>query len=230
MQVHLVCRPAYAAAYCHLAYDEAILVEREGMVAMDSNFDVSAGVGKGGVVTAAMRKAFGGESFFMGRYRATVDGAWVLLAPAYPGDVEAVDIVPGRSLLVQSGCLLAAGPGLDIDVRYAGMSNVLIREGATILKLHGSGTALVSAYGGIQKLTLEDGQAIIVDTGHIVAYSDTVTLRTGALAGPATTQLIGEGLVCQVSGPGDIFLQTRAERAHRNWFVPGRGQNGHPTR
>jgi uncharacterized protein (TIGR00266 family) len=224
MRVNITCSPSYSMAYCFLDADESVLVESGAMAVMSAGVRVSAGVGPGGVVKATMRRALGGEGFFMGRYTADVQDAWVGVAPRYPGDV-AVEELHGPGLLVEQGAMLAVTDGVDVDVRWAGMRSIVLREGATLLHCDGTGTLLVGSYGGIQRFELAPGEQLIVDTGHLVAFSDTMKIRVGPLSSVATSAIVGEGLVAVFEGPGLILVQTRAEQALANWLFPDKRQN-----
>lgn len=226
VDVNLTCAPSYTIAYCTLAYGESVLVERGGMAAMSAGLEVSAGLGSGGVAKAAMRKAFGGESFFMGRYKAAVHGAWVAVAPPYPGDIMVLDLHGhGDGMRLESGALLAASEDVDINVKYAGLGSIVLREGATMLHVGGHGKVLVSSYGGIQQFNLREGESIVLDTGHLVGFSDTVRMQVGPLSGITTSAITGEGLVAHLTGPGLVLMQTRAEQGIVDWLMPRRAQN-----
>lgn len=226
MNVNLTCEPSYTLAYCYLDYGESMLVERDGMALMSAGIDVGVGIGPGGMAKAAMRKAFGGENFFMGRYTATVHGAWVAVAPPYPGDMMVIDVeTHGTGMRLESGALVAAAQGVDVNVKYAGLSSIALREGATMLHVGGEGKVIVSSYGGIQRFDLRDGEQLIVDTGHLVGFDDTVSLQVTPLGGVTTSAMTGEGLVGVLTGPGTVLAQTRAERGLTEWLMPRREQN-----
>jgi uncharacterized protein (TIGR00266 family) len=224
MEIKLTCAPSYTMAYCFLAADESVLVESGAMAAMSGGVRTGIGIGSGGVAKAAMRKVLGGESFFMGRYTADVHGAWVAVAPRYPGDV-AHELLQGDALLVESGALLAVSESVNVDVKWAGVRSIVLREGATLLRCSGMGDLLIGSYGGIQRFTLAEREQLIVDTGHLVGFSDTIKPRVGALSSLTTSAIVGEGLVALLEGPGTVLLQTRAEQGLKNWLMPERSQN-----
>lgn len=225
MRTDIRCSPAYALAYCYLEAGETMRAESGAMALMSSGITVKVDAGPGGVARGLMRKALAGESFFMARYTANVQDAWVAVAPKYPGDIAAVAIHPGRGLMVEQGAMLALSSGLACDVKFAGVSNIVLREGATLSRIHGEGTALISTYGGMEHFELGEGQTIVVDTGHLVAYSEGMRVRVGPLSGVVTAALSGEGLVAEITGPGHIYAQTRAEQSLTGWLMPSRGQN-----
>lgn len=226
MRVDFHSRPAYALAVCYLDYRETIRVESGAMATMSDSIHVSADAGPGGLVKGLIRKQFGGESLFMGRYQAGVQDAWVAVAPKMPGDIIDVDLDESRpALIAEAGSLLAMSETIDVDVKWAGVRNIALREGATMLRMSGVGKALLCTYGGFIRHYLQPGQTIVVDTGHLVAYDDTVTMRIGPLAGLVTAGFSGEGLVAKMTGPGACYVQTRAESEVRSWLFPDRAQN-----
>lgn len=225
MDVQIRCQPSYAIAYCSLEAGEAVLAEASSMAAMSGGIRPTGGVGPGGIVKATLRRALGGESFFMGRYEAQIQGAWVAIAPRYPGDIAVVDVSDVGGVLVESGALLACSTSVHLDVKYAGLRNMVLREGATLLWAHGEGLVLLASYGAIERLDLGEGETVVIDTGHMVAFSESVKMRVGPLGGVAASVIIGEGLVGEMRGPGSVWIQTRAEQALSDWLFPDRAQN-----
>ena len=85
----------------------------------------------------------------------------------------------------------------------------------------GQGIALLASFGAIHRKTLAAGEHYIVDTGHIVAFSDTIeyTIRKAA-GGLFNTAASGEWLVSEYVGPGEILMQTRQPGAFATWLTP----------
>ena len=225
MRAELECAPSYAMAYLTLAAGETAVVEPGATVAMSAGLEVAGGFGPGGVLKAAARRLAGGEGLLMARYTATIEGSWVAVAPRYPGDIAVLEVSPERPVLAQSGSFLAASETLMPSAAYAGVKMMLLHEGITALRLTGSGLALVASYGGLQRFALGPGEQLVVDTGHIVAWSEHTALRIGALSSVVTSAVTGEGLVGLFSGPGEVWIQTRAEQQLRGWLTPTRETN-----
>lgn len=226
MRVDIQCSPAYALAYCYLESGQTVRAEAGAMAAMSAGIVVRADAGPGGVAKGLLRKTLGGESFFMSRFTSQVHGAWVAVAPKYPGDIAALDITPERGMVAERGAMLAIEDGLNVDVKFAGLGNILMREGATMQRIHGLGKLLLCTYGGMQRFDLGAGESIVVDTGHLVAYSERMRVSVGPLSGLVTAKLSGEGLVAQIEGPGTVLVQTRAEQSLHSWLMPEKSQNG----
>lgn len=223
MHIDFAAQPAYTVAYLRLSVGEEIEVEPGAMVAMSSGVEVVGTTG-GGVAKAAMRRVLGDEKFFMAKYRALVEGAWVALAPRFPGDVIAAPVSAGTDLMIQTGSFLAASSGVTTDIRYGGVGSVLQREGVTLLQASGEGQILICAYGGIQRFDL-GAESLIVDTGHLVGFTAGMGMRIGPLSGIVTSALTGEGIVAELTGPGSVYIQTRSEQTLRSWLFPEREQN-----
>ncbi len=209
--------PAYALGIISLEAGEKIQAETGAMVSMSDSIKIDTGM-RGGVLGGLKRSILGGESFFLNTFEAEQRGE-VTLAPALPGDIMALDLA-GQTLLIQSGSFLAATPDIEIDTKWGGAKTFFSREGLFMLKCTGSGTLFVSSYGGIHLVELEPGQRYIVDTGHMVAFDDSVTYDVGRVGSWKSTLLGGEGLVCKLTGPGRFYLQTRNPESFIEWLVP----------
>lgn len=224
MQITMKCQPSYSAAFCVLAQGEALQVERGAMLAMSPGVEVTGGIGSGGVARAVMRKVAGGESFFVANYKALIHNAWVAVAPAYPGDMAVLELT-GQPWIIQQGAFVAASSTVQVDVRYAGLQSVLLKEGITSLRAAGEGQCIVGSYGGLIPFTLQPREEMIVDTGHLAAFTEGIDLKLGVLGGVVGSQVSGEGLVARLVGPGRIYIQTRAEQSLGSWLQPDRWQN-----
>jgi uncharacterized protein (TIGR00266 family) len=224
MQVKIRCRPAYSLGYVTLDLGEELFVERRAMAVMSGGLSVRATTG-GGVGRALVRKVAGGETIVYTCFRAELADAWVAVSPAFPGDVEVVDLYTHAPMLVQSGSVLAYGAGVQTSVRYGGVRGVVLQEGVTFIRLAGEGLALVSSYGAIETFTLGDGEQLVVDTGHLVGFTESMGFEVGPLGSLQTAALSGEGLVARFTGPGEVLIQSRAEQELRSWLLPDRQHN-----
>jgi uncharacterized protein (TIGR00266 family) len=218
MQVDLQHRPAFAVATVKLGPQENIQVEAGAMVAMSSGITLETKA-RGGVLASLKRSVLGGESFFINNYRAPAGGGEIMLAPALPGDVFAYQL-QGETLMVQSGSYLASSEEINIDTKWGGAKTFFSREGLFMLKCSGTGMLILSSYGAIHQLELGPGQSYTVDTGHLVAFSESMGFKIRAIGGLKSTLFSGEGLVVDLGGPGQVFLQTRSEDAFLGWLIP----------
>ena len=209
--------PSYALGIVSLETGEKLQAESGAMVSMSDAIKMETGV-RGGIMSGLKRSVLGGESFFINTFTAEQPGE-VTIAPALPGDIVALELT-GSTLMVQSGSFLAATPDVNVDTKWGGGKTFFSREGLFLLKCTGTGTIFVSSYGAIHLVELQAGQRYNVDTGHMVAFDESVTYEVGRAGGWKTTLLGGEGLVCKLNGPGRFYLQTRSPDSFLSWLMP----------
>lgn len=79
-------------------------------------------------------------------------------------------------------------------------------EGLFLHKFTGRGTVFVMSLGAIIQRQLRQGEELIVDNGHLVAWNCSYAIERagGSLSSSMHTS---EGLVCRFTGPGTIYLQ-----------------------
>ncbi len=218
MNVDVRYRPAYALALVTLDEGESIQVEGGSMVGMSPDLELKTEA-KGGFLKSLSRSVFGGESFFLNTYTASKEGDSVALAPPLPGDVSVIEMT-GQSLLVQSGAYLGSSEGITVDTKWSGAKSFFGSEGLIMLRIQGHGTLIVSSYGAIHPIELAAGQSYIVDTGHLVTFNDDMKFKVKKVAGWKSTLFSGEGLVVELTGPGNLTLQSRSQDSFLSWLIP----------
>jgi uncharacterized protein (TIGR00266 family) len=217
MQVHVDYRPAFALAKVGLDPGEAIVAEAGAMVAMSDGLELETKA-RGGFLKSLARSALGQESFFLNTFQAPAGGR-LFLAPALPGDMRVLEL-SGQTLMVQSGSFIASSPTIEVDTKWGGAKTFFASEGLIMLKVHGSGTLIVSSYGAIDEIELGPGETFTVDTGHLVTFTEDIGFRVRKVGGWKSTIFGGEGLVVDLTGPGTLTLQSRSEDAFLSWLIP----------
>lgn len=212
-------RPAFSVVTVYLQPEESILAESGSMVAMSSHIDLQSQM-KGGVM-GALKRAVTSESLFQSTFTAKGAPGEVLLAPSMPGDIVALQLT-NQTFLVQSSSWLASDGSMQMDTKWGGMKTFFSREGLFMIRITGSGRLFLCCFGAIMKKTLAPGEQYVVDTGHIVAFQDSIqyTLRKASSAGWFRSMTSGEGIVAEYTGPGDLYLQTRSPDAFAGWIFP----------
>jgi len=216
MKIQVEHRPSYALGIVDLDSGESVKAESGAMVSMSGNVQVQSGI-QGGLFKSALRKVLGGESFFVNTFTAAGGPGQVTFAPSLPGDVN--DLELAGDLYVQSGSYLAGDPDVDIDIKWGGARSFFASEGLFLLHLRGRGRVLLSSFGAIHRIPL-DGGRVVVDTGHVVAFDSTVDWNVRKVSGMVTSLISGEGLVCEFTGSGSVWLQTRSNQAFLDWLIP----------
>ncbi len=217
MQTEIMYGPAYAAAKLTLTAGETVRAEAGAMLAMSPAVAMETST-QGGVLKGLRRSILGGESFFMNTFTAQADGAELWLAPALAGDIVAWPL--NGTLFVQSGSYLASSAGVEVDSNWGGAKTFFSREGLFMLRVSGQGDVVLSSYGAIHAIDLQPGQTYTVDTGHMVAWTEGVNYSVRKVGSWKSTFFSGEGLVCDLTGPGRIYLQTRSQDAFLGWLIP----------
>lgn len=205
MNVEILYRPAHSMARVELAPRESVVAEAGAMVGMSPGVDIETST-RGGVL-AGVKRMFGGESFFLNTFTAGSGAGEVLFAPRVCGDMAVLDVGPGR-WMAQSSAFVASGPGVQVETGLGGFRTFFAGEGLFVLRASGEGPLIVGAFGALEKVDVRG--KLIVDTGHLVAWSASLEWRvTTAAPGWIASFLSGEGLVCEFSGSGTVYYQTR---------------------
>jgi len=119
---------------------------------------------------------------------------------------------------------MAAEPNVNIDTSFGGAKTFFGGEGLFLLELTGVGATFLSSYGAIEQKELDAGETYTVDTGLIVAFEGTTNFNIQKVGGLKSTLFSGEGLVCEFSGPGKVWLQSRSMDALLSWLIPQLGE------
>lgn len=222
METRIEYGPAFAQATLVLQAGESVMSEAGAMVAMSPNLEIetsaSGGGGFGGVMKS-LKRAVGGESFFMNTYVAQQGAGYLTVAPELPGDVVHRPLGQ-ETIYLTSGNYLASSSSVDVDTSWGGAKTFFSGEGLVLLKISGPGDLLMATYGAIQEVPLQPGQVHIVDTGHVVGFTEGVGYEVRKFGGWKSTVLGGEGLVVNLTGPGTAWVQTRSPRALLDWIIP----------
>ena len=193
---------------CELDAGETMITERGSMVWMSPNMRMDTNAGGFG---KALGRMFSGEAIFQNRYTAQGGPGMIAFASSFPGNIRAIEIGPGRSVIAQKSAFLASTAGVDLSVYFhkrlgAGFFG---GEGFIMQKLSGSGIAFVEIDGSAVEYDLAPGQSMIVDTGNLALADDTVSIDVQTVKGAKNVLFGGEGLFnTVVTGPGRITLQT----------------------
>jgi uncharacterized protein (TIGR00266 family) len=223
--------PSFGVARLNLSGNESVRVEAGAMMAMSAGVNLEAKA-EGGIFKSLKRAALGGESFFLTTYHAPSQGGWVDIAARLPGDLVNVTISSGESWVISKGSWLASPATVELDTKWGGFRNLFGSEGGFVVRASGQGPIVLGCYGALDKWTLERGETITVDTGHMVAYQDTVQMALRKVTGGLVqTFKSGEGLVFDFTGPGVVYTQTRNPTELLSWLgsAIGTSNSGSPA-
>lgn len=219
MQVRVRNQPSFAVARLMLAPGEPCQVESGAMMATSYGVQVQSQA-QGGIMKGLGRAFLSGESFFISTFTAPQNGGWVDVAANLPGDIQTITLDGRTGWAVTRGCWLASSHSVQTETKWGGMKNLMGGEGGFLTHATGQGELLVSCYGAVETMTLQPGEMVTVDTGHVVAYADTVQYQIRKVAtGIIQSMKSGEGLVFDFVGPGQIMTQTRNPSALISWII-----------
>ncbi len=220
MRYEILYQPSFAVAKLLMEPGDSIRAESGAMVSMSPTITMDSkmqgGLGK------AFGRLLGGESMFQTTFTATHGPGELLLAPGAIGDIVALQL-QNQGMFVTSGCYLAGDTSLQIETK-ASVKSFFAGEGLFIMRVSGTGPLLLSTFGALHAVQLAAGQTYVVDTGHIVAFNDSmgyeVHRATQSLWGSFKS---GEGYVATFTGPGVVYMQSRSPQSFAPWlgqFMP----------
>jgi uncharacterized protein (TIGR00266 family) len=219
MKYEILYPEAFPVVKCQLERGEKIKAESDAMITMSATVDVE-GKMDGGILSGLARKFLAGESFFFQELIASRGPGEVLLGHPLPGGILDVELDGSYGLVVQKDGYLASTQGIQVDTKMQNLSKGLFSgEGFFVLNVTGRGTVFVSSYGVIHPVNLGDGEEVIIDNGHLVAWPDYMQYSIEkASSGWISSVTSGECLVCRFRGPGVVLIQTRNPSGFEAWI------------
>ncbi len=199
--------PVFTTLTIHLRQGESFRAESGAMIAMSPSIALkTSGSGKG--LLGSFKAAIGGESLFASLYTAETGSGELVLAPSAPGDILKFEL-SGNTIFAQGGAYLAGDPKLTVSMQGS-VKSWLGGEGLFLSKISGQGLVFLNSYGAIiEKMVMPD-EGYIIDSGHIVAFEDTLQYDVQMASRSMWSSLAsGEGLVCRFRGQGRVWYQTR---------------------
>jgi uncharacterized protein (TIGR00266 family) len=209
------------AVIIELDPNEGVVAEAGAMNYMDYEITMDAVFGDGsdsdtsmmGKIFSAGKRVLSGASLFMTLFHNIGQGKkQVAFAAPYPGKIIPVDLTEyGNEILCQKDSFLCAAKGTQISIAFTKRFGVGFfgGEGFILQKLNGDGLAFIHAGGTIIEKTLNAGELLKVDTGCIVAMTNTIDYNIEMVKGIKTALFGGEGLFfATLKGPGKVWIQT----------------------
>lgn len=228
MQSAIEFGPSYAMATVDLAPGEAVTVEAGSMVGMSSGMQIKTHIGGSrsgffgallNFLLALVRKFLGGETLFVNTYSPPAgQSGRVLMAPALSGDIVHYRLDGARTLMVQGSSYLASTGDVVVKTKFGGFKSLFSGEGAFWLRCGGTGDLWVNCYGAMHEIDVNG--VYIVDTGHVVAFDDTIDYKIKGAGSLKSTLMSGEGLTMHFRGQGKLFIQSRNLGGTIHWITP----------
>ena len=205
--------PSFSVLTVHLDEGESVRPEPGAMIA-HSGVSMTTGKSAKGFLGSLKKHLVAGEFFFENTFTGDPGGGWVSLAAGTPGDITKFEMSPGgEQLVIQGGSYLASAGGATVDTQFQGLFGVFSGEGLFFLLASPGdepGVVYCNAYGAIKEYAVRPGEELVVDTGHMVCFTEGLEYSIGKVGGIKSMLLGGEGLVMQFRGTGSVWVQTRS--------------------
>jgi uncharacterized protein (TIGR00266 family) len=208
-------KPDYSILSVTIPAGETLKVEASAMASMDSNLQMKTRF-KGG-----FSRLLTGESMFINEFTAQGGEGEIKIAPGAPGDMIHYSL-QNETLYLQNSAFVASSPTVNVESKWQGFKGFFSGEGLFLARCTGFGDVWLNSYGGIVEIDVKD--SFVVDTGHIVAFTEGLTYRVRSIGGYKSFFLSGEGFVCEFSGAGKVWIQSRKVQPFASWINPFRPQ------
>jgi len=218
MKYEIKYKPSYSMLVVNLGQGETITAEAGAMTYMDPNIEVHTRKREKSLLGSLGLAIVGRQSFWVNDYKAMQGSGEVAFVSAPVGDIEMLEVKPNQGYVIQKAAYIASTENVDLDVKWEGFTKGLFGQGLFMIKVTGNGNLFINTFGAIDKHTLKPGQTITVDNFHLVAFSDTCNYKVTKFGGLKETILGGEGLVTQITGPGDVYIQTKNLKEFVDWL------------
>lgn len=177
---------------------------------MTDNVKMETNLGSGGLF-GMVQRAFTGESLFVVNFTANQPNQLITFSSEFPGKIIPVHLASGQSVIAQKDSFLVAEKSVNMSIalqRKLG-AGLFGGEGFILQKFDGPGTLFACLDGEIVEYTLNSGQRLLVDTGHLAMFEPSVQYDIQMVKGFRNILFGGEGLfLVSLTGPGRIWLQT----------------------
>ena len=218
MKYEIKYKPSYSMLVVNLEQGETITAESGAMTYMDPNIEVHTRKREKSLLGSLGLAIVGRQSYWVNDYTATNGQGEAGFVSAPVGDIEMLEINPSKGYVIQKSAYVASTQNVDLDIKWEGFTKGLFGQGLFMIKVKGNGSLFINTFGAIDKHTLKPGQTLTVDNFHLVAFSDTCAYKVTKFGGLKETILGGEGLVTQITGPGDIYIQTKNLKEFVDWL------------
>lgn len=208
------CRPDFAFLTVQIPADQTLKVEASSMASMDSHIKMKTKM-RGG-----LGRFLTGESLFINEFTAQGKAGEIKIAPATPGDLEHV-YLGNETIYVQNSSYVASTMGVNVETKFQGLvKGFFSGEKLFLIKCSGEGDLWFNTYGAICPIDVNGDY--VVDTGHIVAFTEGLDYDVTKVGGYKSLFFSGEGLVCRFRGQGRVWIQTRKVSPLTRWIHPFR--------
>ncbi len=164
---------------------------------------------KGGFAKGIAR-VFSGNSLFLVTFTAEKEGAEMAFTSSFIGTIMPREF-HGETLIAQKSAFLCAQPGIEVSTVFTKKisAGFFGGEGFILQKVTGNGMCFLEGSGRIISKELAAGEELMVDTGNLMAFEESVSYEVESIKGFKNIFFGGEGLfLTKLRGPGKVYIQT----------------------
>ena len=198
---------------------EAVIAEPGSFMMMNEGIQMETLFGDGSnsgfmnKLFTAGKRILTGESLFMTVFTNTSSQKrQVSFAAPYTGKIIPLNLSEfGEKIICQKDSFLCAAKGVSIGIEFQRKlgTGLFGGEGFIMQKLEGDGMCFVHSGGYVMEKELMPGEILKIDTGCIVAFTQSVSYDIQFVGGIKNTLFGGEGRVlAELRGPGKVWVQT----------------------
>jgi uncharacterized protein (TIGR00266 family) len=193
------------------------MMYKDAAIQMETVFGDGSHSGQGGSfvdkLMSAGKRVITGESLFTTMFSNAGGGkARAAFAAPYPGTIIPLTLTNYRGRIIcQKDSFLCAARGASIGIFFQKkvLTALFGGEGFIMQKIEGDGTVFMHAGGTVVERELAAGEVLHVDTGCVVAFTDSVGFDIRSVGGVKSMLFGGEGVFfAELKGPGHVWVQS----------------------
>lgn len=200
--------PDYGMVSATIPAGKTLKVESSAMAYMDSSLIMRTKMGGG------FKRMLSGEKIFINEFTSQGTSGDIGIAPGTPGDIAHV-YLENETIYLQNSSYLASSADLEVSVDFQGFKGFFSGEKLFMIRCTGTGDLWFNTFGSLMEIDVTSNY--VVDTGHIVAFTEGLGYDVRPVAGMKSLFFSGEGLVCRFNGSGKIWIQSRKTPAFIAW-------------
>lgn len=195
-------RPDYAMVTIQIPENEVLKVEASSMATMDTNIQMKTKL-KGGFKRFLVK-----ESLFINEFSPIAGSGEIKVAPGPSGDIAHYHVKEGESFYMTASSFLASASSVNQETKWQGMMKGLFsQQSFFLIRNVGHGDVWFNCYGAMMEIDVKG--EYLVDTGHIVAFTENLDYQVSKAGGYKSLFFSGEGFVCRFQGEGKVWVQTK---------------------
>lgn len=219
----------FQIAEVELDVDEFVQSEAGSMLYIDGDIEMDVRVPGGWV--GGLKRIFVGESLVLPVFKSKKNSSKVVFAPSFPAKIIELNISENLSWQAQKSSFLFAHGNVAINISFVKKFRVGVfgGEGFILEKFTGNGKVFINCGGLAIERILAPDETVLIDSGCVVAFEESVTYDVKRLQSFKTALFGGEGLfMSTLTGPGKIIIQSLPFSRFRNSIFTGANSNSGP--